>query len=141
VAALRSTTHAATTAELIAYHEAGHCIAAPTFGVPIKSVTIADRPHQHRGAFRSRLALEIVGTICLADPAAEDLFCGPPSPGDDGSGRDHAMAYQYLQQKIDPLRLGLESAACATAPALWCGRRGRGASFRCWPRRCNGTAR
>jgi hypothetical protein len=61
------------------YHEAGHC-AAIAFGIPIVHVTIeAAAGHLYRGHYRERadLALECIVTMCLAGPAAEELFCGP----------------------------------------------------------------
>jgi hypothetical protein len=92
----------------VATHEAGHIAACITYGVPIISATVIDRPHVHRGPLRSALGLEIVGVICFSGPAAEELFCGPPSPGDDGSYHDFAMAYAHLERQVGALRRGLE---------------------------------
>ena len=45
-------------------------------------------------------------TLCLAGPAAEELFCGPIT---DGSDRiDIAMTRRYLERRVEPLRLGAE---------------------------------
>jgi hypothetical protein len=55
--------------------------------------------------------LEVVGVICFAGPASEELFCGPAPPGDDGGERrDYEMAYEHLQREVGALRLGLEFA-------------------------------
>jgi hypothetical protein len=101
----------------ISIHEAGHACACVVYAVPIISVTIAEPPHLQRGPLRwplrgplpSGQALEIIGVICFSGPSAEELFCGPPPPGDDGGERrDYEMAYEHLQQQVGPLRLGLE---------------------------------
>jgi hypothetical protein len=36
-----------------AFHESGHVLAAVRLGIPIKFVTIADRPHLHRATYRA----------------------------------------------------------------------------------------
>jgi hypothetical protein len=94
--------------ERIAYHEIGHVAACVTYAVPIISATVIDRPLVRRGGLRSALGVEIVGTICFAGSAAEELFCGPPPPGDRGDGFDFEVAYRHLRQHAGPLRLGLE---------------------------------
>jgi hypothetical protein len=97
-----------TLAERIAYHESGHCIACITCAVPIISATVVDRPLVRRARLRAALSVEVVGTICFAGSAAEELFCGPPPPGDRRDGFDFEMAYRHLRQHAGPLRLGLE---------------------------------
>ena len=55
-----------------ATHEAGHATAAITFAIPIVRVTIADRPHLHRGHYHPLdvdFGLECMVTLCLAGPA------------------------------------------------------------------------
>jgi hypothetical protein len=42
-------THAVTTLERVAHHEAGHACACILYNVPVISVTVTDRPHVHRG--------------------------------------------------------------------------------------------
>jgi len=94
-----------------AYHEAGHCAAAIAFGIPIVHVTIeADAGHLYRGHYRERadLALECIVTMCLAGPAAEELFCGPIADGSDRT--DYEMAKHYLARQFDPLKVGAEIA-------------------------------
>jgi hypothetical protein len=92
----------------IATHEAGHTIACVTFAVPIVGVTVLDRPHLQRGPLPPGLALEIVGTICLAGQAAEEAFCAPLPPGDPGDLFDYEMAERHLRRHVGPLRLSLE---------------------------------
>jgi hypothetical protein len=101
---------AASLVERIAYHESGHIAACVTFAVPVISATVVDRPLVHRGALRrANLALEIVGTICFAGPAAEELFCGPPPPGHGGGEEDdYRMAYEHLRRRVGALRRGVE---------------------------------
>jgi hypothetical protein len=97
--------------ERAAYHEAGHCAAASAFGIPIIAVTIeADAGHLYRGHYRERadLALECIVTMCLAGPAAEELFCGPIADGSDRA--DYEMARYYLARRFEPLRIGAEIA-------------------------------
>jgi hypothetical protein len=76
--------------------------------VPLLSVTVVDRPLVRRGRLRGGLGVEIVGTICFAGPAAEELFCGLPAPSDRGDRVDYEMAYAHLRRHVGPLRLGLE---------------------------------
>jgi hypothetical protein len=95
--------------ERAAFHEAGHCAAAITFGIPIISVTIeAGAGHLYRGGYRERadLALECIVIMSLAGPAAEEFFCGPIEDGTDRA--DYAMARHYLARRFDPLRIGAE---------------------------------
>ena len=92
-----------------AYHEAGHCAAAITYGIPIIAVTIeADAGHLYRGHYRERadLALECMVTFCLAGPAAEEFFCGPIEDGADRA--DYEMARHYLKRQFTPLQLATE---------------------------------
>jgi hypothetical protein len=103
--------HAASFAERVAYHEAGHVAAALVLGVPIVSVTIDNvTPHMHRGHYRPShdLGLECMVTLCLAGPAAEALFCGPIT---DGSDRvDIEMAREYLARWFRPALILFELA-------------------------------
>jgi hypothetical protein len=94
--------------ERIAHHEAGHACACIVYGVPLISVTVVDRPLVRRGRLRGGLGVEIVGTICFAGPAAEELFCGLAAPADRGNRIDYEMAYAHLQRHVGPLRRGLE---------------------------------
>ena len=98
----------ATLLKRIAHHEAGHACACIVYGVPLISVTVVDRPLVRRGRLRGGLGVEIVGTICFAGPASEELFCGQPSPADRGDRIDYEMAYAHLQRYVGPLRRGLE---------------------------------
>jgi hypothetical protein len=53
--------------------------------------------------------VEIVGVICFAGPAAEELFCGPPLPVHGGGEQDdYRMAYDHLRRQVGALRRGLE---------------------------------
>jgi hypothetical protein len=61
-------------------------------------VTIADgRPHLHRGTYWQRrdIAVESLAILCLAGPAAEELFYGAADDGSDDI--DRAMARRYLR--------------------------------------------
>jgi hypothetical protein len=99
---------AAALLERIAHHEAGHTCACIVYGVPLLSVTVVDRPLARRGRLRGGLGVEIVGTICFAGPAAEELFCGLPASADRGDRIDYEMAYAHLRRHVGPLRRGLE---------------------------------
>ncbi len=106
----------ATLLERAAHHEAGHCLAAITFAIPIISVTIDDDvPHMHRGRYRPPhdCGLECMVTLCLAGPAAEQYFCGPITDGSDQI--DRAMARDYLAGRFDPLWIGVEMARLGDA--------------------------
>ena len=95
--------------ERAAYHEAGHCAAAIAYGIPIIAVTIeGEAGHLVRGHYRERpdLALECIATLCLAGPAAEEVFCGPITDGTDRT--DYEMARHHLARQFDPLRIGVE---------------------------------
>jgi hypothetical protein len=90
--------------ERCAFHEAGHAAAALAYGIPIVAVTIAaETPHLHRAHYRAShdLGLETLVTLCLAGPAAEELFFG--SIEDGGDQGDYAMAREYLSRHLDPL--------------------------------------
>jgi hypothetical protein len=92
--------------ERCAFHEAGHATAALAYGIPIVAVTIAaETPHLHRAHYRARhdLGLETLVTLCLAGPAAEELFCGAITDGSDQG--DLKMARKYIARSIsNPLR-------------------------------------
>jgi hypothetical protein len=65
--------------ERAAAHEAGHAVAALTFGMAIVHVTVEGGPHLRRGRWSAALGfgVECVATVCLAGPAAEEVVCGP----------------------------------------------------------------
>jgi hypothetical protein len=113
----RRRTMAVSLRERIATHEAGHCVAAITYGVPIISVTVEDRPHLHRGRYHAPtpdLGREAMVVLCLSGPAAEELFCGRIEDG--GDGPDLRMAREQVSRAIaDPLRVGIELARCRVA--------------------------
>jgi hypothetical protein len=93
-----------------ALHEAGHATAALAFAIPIMSVSIddADNPHLLRGRYQPPhdAGLESLVVLCLAGPAAEQLFCGSIEPGTDRTDID--MARRYLGQRLGPLQLAAE---------------------------------
>jgi hypothetical protein len=92
-----------------AQYEAGHCVAALAYAIPLVSITIEHRPHLHRGLCRAEanLALEAMVTLCLAGPEAEKQFCGAIT---DHSGRiDYQMARDYLARQLNPLQVGAET--------------------------------
>ena len=102
--------------ERVATHEAGHCVAALTFGIPILSVTIDPPPNMHRGAYKAEhaCALEYLTVLCLAGIAAEELFCGPITDG--GDQPDLRMARTHLAHAIaNPFRAAAELARCRAA--------------------------
>jgi hypothetical protein len=102
-------THAVTTLERVAHHEAGHACVCILYNVPVISVTVAEgQGLVRRGPMPRDLPVEVVGTICFCGPAAEELFCGPAPRGDRGDRIDYAMAYEQLQRRVGPLRRGLE---------------------------------
>lgn len=95
-----------------AYHEAGHCVAAIQYSVPIKACTIKDG---YAGMFRDTyqppsvsIGVEVLSVLCLAGPAAETLFCGPPPPNDTGDRIDVEMARRYLAQRYDASKILFE---------------------------------
>jgi hypothetical protein len=99
-----------------ATHEAGHCVAAITFAIPIIGVTIAvDVPHLHRGRYRPPhdAGLECVVTLCLSGSEAEREYCGPITDGSEQI--DFAMARAYLGRQFDPLQIGGELSRCRDA--------------------------
>jgi hypothetical protein len=100
-----------------AYHEAGHVVAALTFGAPIISVTItAYVPHMHRARWRSDndMALAHMVTLCLSGPAAEVAYVGPINDGSDHV--DYEMARHYLSEGgVDPLLIGVVIDRCRDA--------------------------
>ena len=68
----------------VAIHEAAHCVAAITFGVPIIKVCIdSGTPCLLRGHYRPPrgIGLEAMCILALSGPASEQLFCGPITDG------------------------------------------------------------
>ena len=107
---------AASLRQRTAIHEAGHALAAITYGIPVLSVTIDNAPNMHRGAYKAAHAcgLECLTTMCLAGIAAEEMFCGPITDG--GDEPDLRMAREHLSRSIaDPLRAAAELARCRAA--------------------------
>jgi hypothetical protein len=88
-----------------AHHEAGHCVAALQFSVPIKACTIKDG---YAGMFRGNyrpptvgIGVEVMAVLALAGPASEVLFCGPLPPNDNSDSVDLKMAREYLAHRYD----------------------------------------
>jgi hypothetical protein len=86
-----------------AHHEAGHCVAALQFSVPIKACTIKDG---YAGMFRGNyrppavgVGVEVMSVLALSGPAAEREYVGPITDGSDAT--DIAMAREYLSQRYD----------------------------------------
>jgi hypothetical protein len=96
--------------ERISWHEAGHVVAAITFGIPVISVTINDarNPHLLRGRYRPPhdAGLEALCVLCLSGPESERAFCGDIEPGADRTDLD--MARRYLGHRLGPLQLAAE---------------------------------
>ena len=102
--------------ERVATHEAGHCVAALVYGIPIVSVTIDNAPNMHRGAYKAAHAcgLECLTVLCFAGIAAEELLCGPITDGSDQP--DLRMAREYITRRVSsPLQVSLELARCRAA--------------------------
>jgi hypothetical protein len=76
---------AASLRERIATHEAGHSVAALTYGITLISVTIVGHPHAQCASYRppQGLACEALLTFLLAGPEAEKEFCGASDDGGD----------------------------------------------------------
>ena len=92
-----------------ALHEAGHAVAAMTFAIPIISISIvAAVPHLRRARYQPRhdAGLESLVVMCLAGPAAEQLFCG--SIESDTDRTDIEMARRYLAQRLQPVQIAAE---------------------------------
>jgi hypothetical protein len=91
-----------------AHHEAGHICCALSFGVPIIGATIVgERAYMlrdHYCAPSSGLGIEIMTTLCLCGPAAEEFFVGVFHDGCDQG--DLAMAREVLARKYDALQIG-----------------------------------
>jgi hypothetical protein len=84
-------------------------LAAISFGIPIIRITIADRPHLHRGLYHppdANFGLECLCVLCMSGPEAEREFCGPISDGSDQT--DYQMARDYLARQLNPLQIGAE---------------------------------
>jgi hypothetical protein len=86
-------------------HEAGHAVAALTFGIPIVKVTIdEDPPYMHRGKYDDRpdFAVEVIVVLCLAGGEAERLFCG--SITDDADRTRSALSAIFRRFAVGPAR-------------------------------------
>ena len=134
---------ASVSARRVATHEAGHTVAAITYGVPIISVTVKDRPHLHRGRYHAptpELGFEAVAVICFAGICAEEMLCGPIT--DDGDLPDLRMVREHITRSIsNPLQAAAELARCRDAAARLV--RSAWAQQRIWvrsPTHCCGTA-
>jgi hypothetical protein len=105
--------------ERVATHEAGHCMAAITYGVPVISVTVEDRPHMHRGQYHAptpELGFEAVAVICFAGICAAEMLCGPIT--DDGDLPDLRMVREHITRSVsNPLQVGVELARHRDAAA------------------------
>ena len=92
-------------AKRAAYHEAGHCLGAIAYGVPIISVTISPSPHMLRAHYDAPadIGLEAICILCLAGPASEEYFCGKIDDGSDQT--DIATVRKYLSRQYDALQI------------------------------------
>jgi ATP-dependent Zn protease len=84
-------------AQRICYHESGHVAAALTYGLPIIRVSAGSfEPHLLRGGFRRERTsgVEALSVLCLAGPAAEQMFFGEIT--DHSDFIDQQMAKDYL---------------------------------------------
>jgi hypothetical protein len=110
---------AASLRQRTATHEAGHVCAAIVYGIPVLSVTIDHAPNMHRGHSKAAHAcgFECLTVLCLAGPAAEELFCGPiTDPA--AIQQDLRMARAHLSRAIaDPLQVIAELLRCRDAAA------------------------
>jgi hypothetical protein len=110
---------AASLRERKSVHEAGHCVAAITYGVEIVSVTVEDRPHPHmrRGRYHAptaELGFEAIAVICFAGICAEELLVGPIEDG--GDLPDLLMVREHLARSIaNPLQAAAELSRCRAA--------------------------
>ena len=88
-----------------ATHEAGHCVAALTFGIPIVEATVEGSPHLRRGRFHMQRStgIECLAILCLSGPAAEEMVCGPICDG--GDRGDLEMARTYLRSRFSELEV------------------------------------
>ncbi len=127
--------------ERTAIHESGHACAL-TFGIPVISVTIDDRPHLYRDRYRAHDAsfwLECVVTLCLAGPEAEKEFCGEIFDGSDEI--DYQMAREYLARQIrNPLHAAAELAPFRDSASGWSAPRGATSGSPCSPTHCSSMA-
>jgi hypothetical protein len=59
-----------------AFHESGHVLAAVRLGIPIKFVTIADRPHLRRATYRDHhVSSASSGWRCCVWPVQKPKRC------------------------------------------------------------------
>jgi hypothetical protein len=88
-----------------AYHEAGHCLGAIAYGVPIISVTVSPSPHMLRAHYHAPadIGLEAICILCLAGPASEEYFCGKIDDGSDQT--DITTVRKYLSRQYDALQI------------------------------------
>jgi hypothetical protein len=97
-------------------HESGHVCAALVYGILVLSVTIDPPPNLRRGAYKAEhsCGLERLTVLCLAGPAAEEMFCGPITDG--GDEPDLRMAREHLARSIsNPLQAAAELSRCRAA--------------------------
>ena len=98
--------------ERVATHEAGHCVAALTFGIPILSVTIDQAPNMHRGAYRAEHAcgLEYLTVLCLAELRVRS--CSADRSPMAATNPICAWRARIFARHFDPLRAAAELARC-----------------------------
>ena len=128
-----------------ATHEAGHCVAALAYAIPIVSVSYRQRHDRTciAGTIIRRMRTSdwnAMVTLCLSGPEAEREFCGPIS---DNSDRvDYEMAREYLARQLNPLQVGVELVRFRdAAQRLVRSALGRSNAFVCSPMRCCAVAR
>ena len=94
--------------ERVATHEAGHCVAALTYGIPLVHVSIVGHPHAQCANYRppQGLACEALLTFYLAGSGAEKEFCGASDHGGDRIDVDNAR--RYLARRFAPLQVGFQ---------------------------------
>jgi hypothetical protein len=96
--------------ECCAIHEAGHAAACLVAGIEIRYLGIIGSPHLRRARWYARTDLEVeqLVTVCLAGPAAEELYCGKITDG--GARTDLRMARAFPARHFNPWQVGVELA-------------------------------